>query len=204
MKAHLMSLTALICAIALATPTAAIEFRIDRNHSTIGFCAPIMGLAKVTGKFTDFTVTIAFDEADVTRSSVTAVIKTASIDTGVDDRDKHLRSADFFDAEKHPEIMFHSTRIEKRGDAFVAHGDFSMRGVTRTIAMPFRITGRHLSDDPKEPGRKLLVMGFSAAFKLNRRDYGVNWQHNAVAGFVADEIEIEINLLTRAVPIAAP
>lgn len=193
----------LVASAAGQLPATGVDFRIDRNHSTIDFSAPIMGLAKVTGKFTDFAVTIQFDEQDVSKSSVSAVIKTASIDTGIEDRDKHLRSADFFDAAKYPEITFQSTRIEKRGDAHVAHGAFSMHGVTKQIELPFRITGRSVSDSEKEPRKKLLVMGFAAATRLNRQDYGINWKHSSVPGFVADEIQIEINLLTRAAVIAS-
>src|SRR5215471_18338885 len=118
------------------------QYRIDNNHSTIGFSVPILdGLSKVSGKFTDFTITLNNDEADITKSSVTVVIKAASIDTGIADRDKDLRTAAFFDIDKYPEINFQSKRIEKRGNQLVAIGMFTMHGVTKEIEIPFTITG---------------------------------------------------------------
>lgn len=173
-----------------------INYRIDVNHSTIGFVVPILGgLSKVRGKFTDFTVNIAHDERDITRSSVSVVIKTASINTGIAQRDEHLRTADFFDVGKFPEITFQSTRIERRGQQLIAHGTFTMHGVTKEIALPFTITGRHVSEDQ---GKRLVNAGYAARWQLNRRDYGINWRHSLDPNFVGDEIGIEIDLITRA------
>jgi polyisoprenoid-binding protein YceI len=87
------------------------QYRIDTNHSTVGFSIPIMGgLSKVNGKFTDFTVILTNDEKDITKSSVSVIIKATSINTGIPARDNHLRTADFFDVEKYPEITFRSKR----------------------------------------------------------------------------------------------
>src|SRR6476620_7656634 len=95
------------------------EYKIDNNHSTVGFSVPILGgLSKVTGKFSDFDIDLKVDEKDITRSSVRAVLKTASISTGITARDEHLRTADFFDAAKFPEITFESTKIRKNGKGF--------------------------------------------------------------------------------------
>ena len=96
-------------------------YPIDNGHSTVGFSVPILnGLSKVRGKFTDFSITLNNDEKDITKSSVVVVIKPASIDTGIERRDNHLRSADFFDVEKFPEIRFQSNESNKRGQSFVA------------------------------------------------------------------------------------
>ena len=93
-------------------------YPIDNNHSTVGFSVPILGgLSQVKGKFTDFAITINNDEKDITKSSVSVVIKATSVDTGIEGRDRHLRTADFFDVEKFPEITFKSERIEKKGKA---------------------------------------------------------------------------------------
>ena len=90
------------------------QYPIDMNHSNVGFTVPIMGgLSKVKGKFSDFTVNLTNDEKDITKSSVSVVIKATSVDTGIEGRDKHLRTADFFEVEKFPEITFQSSRIEK-------------------------------------------------------------------------------------------
>lgn len=176
----------------------AVTYNIDANHSTVGFATPILGgLSKVRGKFTDFAVTINHDESDISKSSVTAKIKATSIDTGIEKRDEHLRTSDFFDVAKFPEINFQSKRVEKRGKTFVAIGDFTLHGVTKEIALPFIITGKHVSKDDKT-GEKLVNAGYSILWKLNRQDYGISWRHSVDPNFIGDEIEIEINLITKA------
>jgi polyisoprenoid-binding protein YceI len=173
------------------------QYRIDTNHSTIGFSVSIMGgLSKVTGKFTDFTVTLMNDEKDITKSSVGVVIKATSIDTGIKERDSDLRTANFFDVEKYPEITFQSTRIEKRGKQLIAVGTFTMHGVSKEIVLPFTITGID-----KSPTTKKMNIGYATRMTLNRRDFGINWRHPAVPNFVSDNVEIEINLITRAIDL---
>jgi polyisoprenoid-binding protein YceI len=188
---------ALIVSVFAAVPagtTSAIPYAIDKNHSTIGFSVPILGgISKVSGKFTDFDVKLVYDDADINRSSVSATIKTASIDTGIENRDKHLRTADFFDAEKYPEITFQSSRIEKKGNHLTAYGTFTMHGVSKEIALPFMITGKY--KDPKDGD---VSIGFSSKLMINRQDYGVSWRHKDTPTFVGDEVEIELNLITRA------
>jgi polyisoprenoid-binding protein YceI len=171
------------------------EYKIDTNHSTLGFSVPILGgLSKVRGKFADFSIVIMNDEDDITHSSVKAVIKTTSIDTGIADRDAHLRTADFFDAEKYPEIVFESTKIKKNGKNFTAAGNLTMHGVTKQIDLPFTVTGVNRSEE-----KKLKNVGYSAKIVINRRDYGINWKHSSSPDFVGDQIEIEINLITKAI-----
>ncbi|MEZ5425985.1 MAG: YceI family protein [Pyrinomonadaceae bacterium] len=169
-------------------------YKIDKNHSNIGFAVPILGgLSKVRGKFSDFEIELLADEKDITKSTVKARIKAASIDTGIDARDEHLRTADFFDVEKFPEITFESRRIIKKGNRnFIARGDLTMHGVTREIDLPFFITGVH-----KDTKEKSMNIGYAARLTLNRRDFGINWTHSVSPDFVGDEIEIEINLITR-------
>ena len=166
-------------------------YPIDNNHSTVGFSVPIFGgLSQVTGKFTDFNITLLNDEKDITKSSVSVVIKATSVNTGIEGRDRHLRTADFFDVEKFPEITFKSERIEKKGKQFIAHGPLTMHGVTKEIALPFTITGTL-----KNP----LTVGYSAKMVLNRRDYGINYSRKDNPTFVGDNITVEIDLVTRAV-----
>src|ERR687895_674815 len=105
-------------------------------------------------------------DADVTKSTVSAVIKAASIDTGIERRDAHLRNADFFDVEKFPEITFQSKHVEKKGKDFVAHGTFTMHGVSKEIALPFTINGVNKAPDGK------TTLGVTARAALNRRDFG--------------------------------
>jgi polyisoprenoid-binding protein YceI len=190
-------LTMLVCSITLvAQVSTGKPYPIDMNHSNVGFTVPIMnGLSKVKGKFTDFNVTLNVDEKDITKSNVNVVIKATSIDTGVENRDKHLRNADFFDVEKYPEITFQSARIEKKGKQFIAHGTLTMHGVAKEIALPFSVTGVNESADKTKKS-----VGYSASVVLNRRDYGINWSHR-VPGFVGDNITVDIDLITRAVDV---
>jgi polyisoprenoid-binding protein YceI len=150
-------------------------------------------MSSVAGKFTDFTIEIVYDDKDVTKSSVNAVIKAASIDTGIERRDAHLRNADFFDVEKFPEITFKSSRIEKRGKNFIAHGTFTMHGVAKEIALPFTINGVH-----KDAKSGKTTLGATARTTINRKDYGVNFSRPDNPTFLGDMVEIELNVITRA------
>jgi polyisoprenoid-binding protein YceI len=169
---------------------AADTFNIDKTHSSILFAVKHMVISKVKGEFDEYSGSIQYDEADVTKSSVEVTIKTASIDTKDEKRDGHLKSPDFFDAEKYPEITFKSKYIEKSKDGFVAVGDFTMHGVTKEIKIPFEITG--VITDPWGNTR----MGVSAELTLDRQDYGVSWSQKMDAGglVVGDDVEIEIEV----------
>jgi len=196
LKKNLMALL-VFSTIPAAQVNTARQYPIDTNHSTVGFSVSIMdGLSTVNGKFTDFTVTLTNDEKDITKSSVNVVIKAASINTGIPARDTHLRSADFFDADKYPEITFQSKRIEKKGKQLFALGIFTMHGVSKEITLPFQITGVN-----KDPVSKKMNLGYSAQIVINRREFGINWTQPKVPNFVGDNVEIKINLITKAVDI---
>jgi len=169
-------------------------FRIDINHSNIGFAVPIMnGLSKVHGKFSEFTMELNYDEKDITKSSVNVVIKAKSIDTGITARDEHLRNPDFFEVEKFPDITFKSKQIIKKAKNLTLVGDFTMHGVTKEISFPFEIAGKNI--DSKE---QTVVYGFFAKTVIDRRDFGLNYQHQTVPDFIGNKIEVELNLITRA------
>ena len=190
------SLVAILSLLLVASPVmgATTKYEIDTAHSNVGFSIPIMGgLSHVRGKFTDFAVTIVYDDKDVTKSSVTAVIKAASIDTGIERRDAHLRNADFFDVEKFPEITFQSSRIEKKGKNFIAHGTFTMHGVAKEIALPFTLNGVR-----KDEKTGKTTLGATAAVTLNRRDFGISFARPDNPTFLGDTVEVELNLITRA------
>lgn len=172
------------------------QYPIDTNHSTIGFSVSILnGLSKVTGKFTDFTVTLKKDENDISKSSVSVVIQAKSINTGIEERDNHLRTADFLNVEKYPEITFRSRRIEKTGNQLIAIGTLTMHAVSKEIALPFTVASIE-----KDPVTKKITTGYATRITLNRRDFGVYWQ-KSVPNFVSDNVEIEINLIARALVI---
>jgi len=171
-------------------------YNIDPAHSLIGFAVRHLEINWVEGRFKDFKGTINFDEKDVTKSSVEFTAQVASVDTEVEARDKHLRTADFFDVEKYPEMIFRSTRVERKGKAYVLHGDLTLKGVTKPVALPFTVTGA-----VKDPWGNTRF-GIEAHTKINRRDFGVNYG-NAFAGGLDVGNEVTIDLRLEAVQPAA-
>jgi len=176
----------------VANSLAGEKYQIDPTHSHMGFTVRHMLIAKVSGKFKEFSGTIDYDEKDITKSSVQVTIKTASIDTESERRDNHLRSADFFDAENFPEITFVSKKIEKRGNGYVAIGDFTMRGVTKEVTLPFTILGT-IKDQ-----RGSTRMGVEALTTLNRFDYGVKWDRKLDNGGLVVSEQVELTLAVEA------
>ena len=166
-------------------------YNFDKAHSFIGFKIKHMGLIEVPGFFRDFTGTVNYNAEDAGKSSVEFTAKATSIDTGVAGRDRHLRSADFFDVEKFPDLMFKSTKVEKRGKNWLVTGDLTIRGVTKTITFPFDIAGWLPADD--RSGGK---MGITAETTINRRDYGVNYGGNLPTGtpVLSDEVKVELQI----------
>ncbi|HWN08174.1 MAG TPA: YceI family protein [Pyrinomonadaceae bacterium] len=186
----------LLAVLVAATPffAAVTKYETDAAHSNVGFSIPVAGgLSHVRGKFTDFNVTIIYDDQDITKSSVEAVIKTASIDTGIERRDAHLRTADFFDAEKNPDITFKSSRIEKKGKDFIAHGTFTLHGVGKEIALPFTINGVN-----KDPKTAKTTLGLTARTTISKKEFGMTWGRPDNPNFLGDMVEIELNIITKA------
>jgi polyisoprenoid-binding protein YceI len=172
-------------------PVPAGTYNLDTAHSIIGFAVRHLEINWVEGRFKDFTGVVNYNDEDVTRSTVEFTARIESIDTGIAPRDKHLRTADFFDVAKYPEMKFVSTKIEKKGrDRYVLHGDFTLKGVTRQIEFPFTYTGA--VKDPWGGTR----FGIEAHTKIDRRDYGITYG-NALAGGgfdVGNEITIDLQL----------
>ncbi len=185
----------------LAAPLFADTFSIDKNHSEATFKVRHL-MSKVSGKFDDFGGTINVDPAKPTEGKVEFTIKTASIDTGTPDRDKHLRSADFFDAEKNPEITFKSVAIKPaaKKNVYDVVGDLTMRGVTKRVTLPVEFIG--FAKDPWGNTRA----GFSLETTLNRKDYGINWNQALDNGgvLVGDDVDIAINIEAVKAKPAAP
>src|SRR5215813_8529157 len=145
---------------------AADEFKIDPNHSSVNFAVSHMTVSTVLGRFTSFEGKILYDDKDVTKSSVNVTIKTASITTDVTNRDNDLKSANYFDVEKFPEITFQSKAVEKKGNDLVAHGTLTIHGVAKEVDMPFEMKG------PVD-ARQAKVLGAHGNLTLNRVDFGV-------------------------------
>jgi polyisoprenoid-binding protein YceI len=167
------------------------NWNIDAAHTGINFSVRHMVVSKVRGRFGKYTGTITLDDADITRSSVEVSIDAASIDTGVADRDAHLRSPDFFDVEKFPELHFRSKRIEPVDDTrHRVIGDLTIRGVKREVALDAEYGGR--GKDPWGNER----IGFVAKTSIDRKEFGLTWNQVLEAGgvLVGDRIEIELDV----------
>lgn len=164
-------------------------YNFDKAHTFIGFRVKHYGLIEVPGYFRDFTGTVNYDANDPAKSSVEFTAKMTSVDTGVAPRDEHLRKADFFEVEKYPEMTFKSTKVEKSGDIWKMTGDFTMKGVTKSITFPFNVTGII-------PQRNGMKMGLTAETMINRRDFGVNYGQTkpGETPAIADEIKIVLQI----------
>jgi polyisoprenoid-binding protein YceI len=194
--AYALALAGLAASPALAADT----WTVDKNHSEVSFQVKHM-MARVRGGFNDFSGTIVADPAKPEASSVEFTIKTASIDTNNENRDKHLRSADFFDAEKNPDITFKSTKVVAKGkDKYDVTGTFTMHGVTKEVTLPVTFLGA--MKDPRGNEKA----GFETGVTLNRKDYGIVWnQALDSGGFVlGDDVTVSINLETAKKKPEAP
>ncbi len=171
--------------------SAAVEtYKIDPAHSQVGFAVRHF-FSKVPGKFNTYEGTISVDPQDLSKSVVEVSIDTASIDTGNKDRDSHLQSPDFFDAQKFPKMTFKSTSITPQGtNKATMKGDLTMHGVTKPVTLDVEILGMGTGMG----GRKSA--GFEAKGKLNRQDFGVAWNKVLEGGgsVLGDEVEIAINV----------
>jgi len=186
-RLFILTLAVLISTAAFAADT----FVIDKNHSEAIFQVRHM-VSRVSGRFDDFAGTINVERANPSVSSVEFTIKAPSIDTGVADRDKDLRGANFFEVEKYPEISFKSTSIKPSGkkDVYDVTGVFTMHGVTKTITLPVEFLG--FIKDPRGNERA----GFSTHTTLNRKDYGINWNRVLDNGgtLLSDDVDVTVNI----------
>lgn len=167
---------------------AADDYKIDPVHSAANFSVKHFGINTVRGRFTGVSGAIVYDEKDVAKSSVTATIKTATVTTDSEGRDKDLRSDNFFDVEKFPEMSFVSKKVVKRGDQLVAIGTLTMKDVSKEVEIPFEIA--------KGATPYGVRVGVTAEFKINRKDYHVNYNKLMDNGgvVVSDDVKIELNI----------
>ena len=166
-------------------------WKVDTAHSSVEFAVRHMMISTVRGRFEKFDITVDLDENRPELASISATIDTASINTREEKRDAHLRSADFFDAEKYPQITFKSTKVEPKGDEnFLITGDLTIRGETHPVTFKARSEGRG-----KSPFG-YTAWGFSASTTINRKDWGLNWNVALETGgwLVADEIKINLEV----------
>lgn len=176
------------------------RWTLDPAHTLVEFSARHMMLTTVKGRFADVKGSIEVDEADLARSSVLVEIAAASIDTRSEQRDQHLRSADFFDVERFPTITFRSTRVEGRaaapGDRFKVVGELTIRGNTREVALDVVFEG--FGQDPWGGERA----SYSAEAELDRQDFGLTWNQALEAGGVLVSNRIRLSFEVQAVKSA--
>ena len=167
---------------------AADTYKVDPLHTSVSFSVRHLGINSVKGQFKEFEGALKLEGDTLKEASGTIQVK--SVDTGVEKRDNHLRTADFFDAAKYPTITFKTKRVEKDGSGqLVLIADFTMRGVTKELRLPAKI-----SKPTKDPWGGVRV-GLEAKTKLNRKDYGINYNELLETGAMAvgEEVELEIN-----------
>lgn len=161
-------------------------YNFDKAHSFIGFKVKHNGLIEVPGFFRDFTGTVVYDAKDPAKSSVNFTAKTTSVDTGVQGRDNHLRTADFFEVEKFPEMTFTSTKVEKSGNGWTVTGQLAIKNVTKPVSFPFNVAG-FLPGNQRSGPR----MGITAETTINRRDFNVNY---GTAATVGDDVKVVLQI----------
>ena len=169
---------------------AADKYEIDLVHSNIGFGVKHLTVSTVTGNFKDYAGTIEFDPKDASAFKADVTIQASSISTNNEARDNHLRSADFFDAEKFPIITFQSKKLEQNGEGYILTGDLTVKGVTKEVSIPVGIAG------PVAHPMGGTVIGLGGQVVINRQDYGVSWNKTLdTGGMVVDNnvtISVEI------------
>ena len=176
-------------------PTTAItditgDYTVDVSHSRLGFVARHAMVTKVRGQFGAFTGTARIDEATPADSKVDISIEVASVETGSADRDGHLKSGDFFDAETYPNITFVSTDVTRDGSEWAITGDLTIKDVTKSVTIPFEETG-----SAQDPFGNVRV-GFEGATTINRKDFGLTWNAALETGgvLVSEKIKLEFDI----------
>lgn len=164
------------------------KWKVDRSHTMINFTVTHMMISEVNGQFKDFDATIENTREDFTDAKINVSIKAKSIDTGTEGRDKHLRSADFFNADVDSIITFVSSKVERSGnDMFKIYGQLTMRGVTKEVVLDTKLKG-------KIKGMRGMISAFKATTTINRKDWGLTWNRTIEAGgmLVSEDVELSI------------
>jgi polyisoprenoid-binding protein YceI len=173
---------------------------VDPSHTNVGFTVRHLMVSKVRGRFGAFTGVVTIAENPL-ESTVEATVDTTSITTNDEARDQHLRSADFFEVEKYPNMTLRSSGVERRGSDFVLHADLTIRGITRQVELDLEFDG--VENDPWGGIRA----GFTASAEISRKDFGLEWNAALETGgvVVGDKVKIliEAELIKDAAPVAA-
>lgn len=176
--------------LALAAPLAMAQtstWTSDPNHSEVDFSIVHMSVSNVHGRFGNVNATIVYNQADITKSTVTATIGVDTVDTGVEQRNNHLKTPDFFDVAKMPTATFTSTSVAKNGDHLTVNGNLTLHGVTKPVVLDVKGPNGSMPGQDGKPHT-----GFSATTKINRSDFGIGTKFPAA--MVGDEVSIDIEI----------
>jgi polyisoprenoid-binding protein YceI len=189
-------LAGLAAAVVLAVSAGAVQaqakdYKIEAAHSEADFAIKHMAISTVHGTFHAVSGVVTFDAANVAKSSVTATIDVSSVDTGVAQRDGHLKSDAFFDVAKFPTITFKSTSVVKAGDHYDVTGDLTIHGVTKSVVLKLETPSKEQIGMDKKPHR-----GFTATTTINRKDFGLSWGGTLTSGdaVLGDDVKIELDI----------
>jgi polyisoprenoid-binding protein YceI len=177
----------LALALGASSVRAADSYTIDPAHSSVSFTVRHLGVSNVHGQFKTFEGKIMLDEKDPSKSSVNVTVKSASIDTGNEKRDNHLRSADFFEADKFQELSFISKKVEKKGDSYVATGTLTIKGTPKEVMIPFTLSG-----PLKDPWGNTRL-GAEGGLTINRQDFKVAAAGPTDAG-IGNNVKISLDV----------
>ena len=166
------------------------KYAVDMMHSSVGFAVKHMVISTIRGSFTDFKVDLEYDSKNIVNSQVKATIYTKSIDTGIEKRDGHLMSPDFFDVETFPEMTFTSKSVMKKGKDYILKGTLTIKGISKEVEIPFTLMGP--IKDPYGSAR----IGVEGHLTINRQDFNVKWNMTLDGGglVVSDNVEIDLTL----------
>jgi polyisoprenoid-binding protein YceI len=182
---------AIVLAAGAGSLSAQTAWKIDPAHSEAGFGIKHMAISTVHGTFHGIAGTVALDDKNLTKSSVEATIDITTIDTGVAQRDGHLKSPDFFDAAKFPTMDFKSTSVTKTGDHYNVAGLLTIHGVTKPVVLALETPAAAQSPDGKS-----LHRGFTATTTINRQDFGLTWNGTLKScdSVLGNDVKIELNI----------
>jgi polyisoprenoid-binding protein YceI len=166
-------------------------WKIDPAHSQAEFTIRHMAISNVRGRFSNINGTVVLDEQDPSKSSVNATVDTTTVDTGVAQRDGHLKSPDFFDVAKFPAMTFASKSVAKSGDEYLVTGDLTMHGVTKVVVLHMDDPGKEQTGMDGKPHR-----GFSASTTIHRQDFGLVWNGTLKSGdnMLGDDVKITLDV----------
>ena len=190
MKRTLVSAVTLALALPALALAAPVTYKVDADHSGVNFTIRHF-VSNVPGLFKDYEGTVVYDKDNPAGSKVEFTVQAASIDTGNADRDKHLRSADFFDVEKFPTLSFASTQVKAQDkDTLEVTGDLTMHGVTKKVTIPVDFLGTAKTPNGEKAG-------FETRFTVNRKDYGIIWNRVMDTGPVlGEDVKVTISVET--------